>query len=61
MPLTAHDRVRIAAEAIVNPRTVERIYRGDRCTISTYERVRRAAEGLRYPAPPPPDRRPEVA
>lgn len=50
--LTPHDRVRIAAEAIAAPRTVERIYAGARCAATTRERICRAAEKLGLPLPP---------
>lgn len=50
--LTAHDHVRIAAEAVVHPRTVARIYAAARSESTTYTRVQRAAELLGYPAPP---------
>lgn len=50
--LTAPERIRIAAEAIQSPRTVDRVYRGDRVAQTTYERVRRAAEKLGLPPPP---------
>lgn len=50
--LTPHDRVRLAAEACVHPRTVERVYAGERSESTTHARVCRAAELLGYPRPP---------
>lgn len=50
--LTPHDFVRIAAECVVDPRTVRRVYSGARCATTTRERVRRAAEQLKLPPPP---------
>jgi hypothetical protein len=49
--LTAHDRVRIAATAIVAPRTVERVYAGSGAEYSR-ARVREAARALGLPLPP---------
>ena len=58
--LAAHDYVRIAAEGTVDPRTVRRIYEGERSSSTTRERVRQAAETLGLP-PPPERRESEVA
>ncbi len=58
--LSSHERVRLAAEAVCDPRTVERIYSGRRCAENTLIRVRKAAEALGLP-PPPVERTPEVA
>lgn len=51
--LTAHDRVRISAQAVVCERTVKRVYRGAGTPYSR-ERVRRAAAALNLPPPPEP-------
>jgi hypothetical protein len=53
MSLSPHDRVRIAAEAIVDPRTVARTYQGVRTTPNVHVRIARAAERLKLPPPPP--------
>jgi hypothetical protein len=51
--MTAHDQTRIAAEAIVSVRTVDRVYRG---LGSDYSRTRvvEAAKLLELPLPPDP-------
>jgi hypothetical protein len=49
--ITAHDRVRIAARAIVCVRTVARVYCGEGTEYSR-ERVRAAAQDLGLPPPP---------
>ena len=51
--LTAHDRIRIAAQAIVCPRTVARVYNGAGTAYSR-ARVRAAAQELGLPPPPNP-------
>ena len=50
--LNSHDYVRLAAEAIVAPRTVARLYAGRKTSTTTRERVRAAAERLGFPQPP---------
>lgn len=51
--ISAHDRVRIAAQIVAHPRTVQRVYQG-RGTDYTRRRVSEAAETLGLPLPPPP-------
>lgn len=51
--LTAHERVRIAAQAIISPRTVARVYDGAGGEYSR-ARVRSAAKALGLPLPPEP-------
>jgi hypothetical protein len=51
--LTTYDYVRLAAEAVVDPRTARRVYAGERCAPTTRERLRRAAFVLGLPVPPP--------
>lgn len=53
MQLSSHDRVRIAAQAIVHPRTVARVYEGEGTDYSR-ARVCAAAEALGLPPPPAP-------
>jgi len=50
--ITPPDRVRIAAQATVDPRTVMRIYAGERATPNVRDRVERAARDLGLPPPP---------
>lgn len=52
MQLTSHDYVRIAAVAVVSPRTFARIYSGERSAVTTYARVKAAALQLKFPPPP---------
>jgi hypothetical protein len=54
--LTVTDQLRIAAECVVDPRTVKRVYAGERCTSTTIARVSRTAKALGLPLP---DRRAE--
>lgn len=51
--LTSHDRVRIAATAIVCERTVSRVYAGGGTAYSR-QRVANAAQALGLPPPPVP-------
>ena len=50
MQLTAPDRIRIAAQAIVSPRTVYRVYRGEG---TDYSRARVSAAAAALGLPPP--------
>jgi hypothetical protein len=53
MPITAHDLRRLAAEAVCSDRTARRWYQGLRVTQTSEIRLRRAAETLGLPIPPP--------
>lgn len=50
--LTASQRFRIAAEAIIDPRTVKRAYSGARCTSTMHALICRTAMQLGLPLPP---------
>ena len=53
--ITAKQRFRISAETGLDPRTVERVYRGEKPTRGVArDLVETAAKNLGYPAPPPP-------
>ncbi len=55
--LTTTDVIRLAAQATLHPRTVERCYGGAPATESTRARLRAAALALALPLPPcPPPR-----
>lgn len=49
-----HDRVRIAATATVDPRTVYRAYQGHAVYSTCRARIAAAAAALGLPPPPPP-------
>jgi hypothetical protein len=51
--ISAHDRVRIAAHIVANPRTVARVYQGRGSSYSR-RRVLEAAHALGLPLPPAP-------
>ena len=50
--ISKQDAMRIAIEAMVDPRTVEKIYAGEDARPRGVERVRVAAKKLRLAAPP---------
>lgn len=50
-PLSLPDMMRIAAEAIVDLRTVERTYSGAPVRSTTFARITKAAHLLRLPLP----------
>lgn len=51
--LTPQERREISALAFCDPETVRRAYAGKTIKPSTWERLRRAAEALDLPPPPP--------
>lgn len=48
-------RLRLAVAAVVDPRTIVRIYRGERVQSTSRARIAEAAARLGYPPPPAPD------
>lgn len=52
MKLTEQQVRQVAAEAMVDPRTVSKIYAGAKSKAMVRERVVSAAKKLRVPAPP---------
>ncbi len=54
MTISRHDAIRVAAGAIVDPRTVIRVYAGFSVASTSHERVRQEAARLGLPPPPPP-------
>lgn len=54
--VSTHDQIRIAAEAIVHPRTVQRVYEG-RGSEYSRRRVIEAAKALGLEPPPEPKKR----
>lgn len=51
--LSSIDTTRLALEALKHPRTIERVYGGRPCMVTTHAAVARAAAKLRLPPPPP--------
>ncbi len=51
--ITRGDVLRIAAEAMADPRTVARIYEGKKSIALVHLRVAEAAKRLKLAAPPP--------
>lgn len=49
---TSPDRTRIAAHAVVSPRTVDRCYAGARTQSTTRARIESAARELGFASPP---------
>lgn len=52
MPLTLSDVYRIAAETLLDPRTISKAYAGAPVTLGARANIRRAAEKLGLPMPP---------
>jgi transcriptional regulator GlxA family with amidase domain len=50
--LSHHERLELAVEACVHPRTVERLFRGEPIRSTTAARIKRAAQSLGITLPP---------
>ena len=52
MSISSHDYIRIAAKAVCDPRTVQRLYEGGTSRSTTRKRVLKAVRELQLPMPP---------